>query len=381
MTGPLTLGTAGHVDHGKTSLVAALTGCDTDRLPEERARGLSIALGYAPLILPNGRQISVIDVPGHERFVRTMVAGATGIDAYLMVIAADDGVMPQTREHWTVLRALNIRRGVVAITKADIADPAAASAQARDLLGPDVSLIPCSARTGLGLANLTERLTTILTHTESRARHVGPVVLHIDRVFAVKGAGTVVTGTLWSGVLRRGDRLAVFPIDQRIRVRDLRVHETPVDQVPAGQRVAVNVTGVHREHIKPGDALVSTEAKIRPSWILDLQSSFKDDPSGRYVHLHHGTRSSLGRLASLGDGRWQFRGRDPLLARAGDRVVIRASSPPNTLGGALVLDPHAKRHRPNSRAATHRTARPDPGYSPPDLEPKAFGGGPASLHP
>src|SRR5690242_17872348 len=191
---PLTLGTAGHIDHGKTALIAALTGRDTDRLPEEKARGISIALGYAPLVLPSGRRVSVVDVPGHERFVRTMVAGATGIDFYLMVVAADDGVMPQTREHAAVLAALGVTIGVVAVTKSDVADPGRAAAEAGALL-PDAPAVAVSSVTGAGLDALRDALSRAAARVVPRSDE-GGLRLHVDRAFTVRGAGTVVTGTL-----------------------------------------------------------------------------------------------------------------------------------------------------------------------------------------
>src|SRR5215217_2047549 len=240
---PLTLGTAGHIDHGKTALIGALTGRDTDRLPEERRRGISIELGYAPLELPSGRRLSVVDVPGHERFVRTMVAGATGTDLFLMVVAADDGVMPQTREHAAVLRALGVSRGVVAVTKADLADPAPAGGEAAALL-PGAPVVACSARTGAGLDGLLAALDAVAASLPGRAGTGGPPVLHVDRAFSVRGAGTVVTGTLWSGAVARGDTLVVRPGDRRARIRAVHVHDEPVERAAAGQRVALNLTGV-----------------------------------------------------------------------------------------------------------------------------------------
>jgi len=191
---PLTLGTAGHIDHGKTTLIRELTGVDTDRLPEERRRGLSIELGYAALELPSGRTLSVVDVPGHERFVRTMVAGATGIDLYLMTIAADDGVMPQTREHAAVLAGLEVRQGVVAMTKCDLADPAPAMREARELF-PGTVVVEVSARSGVGLANLLAALERAAAATPGRIADAGPARLNVDRVFTIRGAGTVATGT------------------------------------------------------------------------------------------------------------------------------------------------------------------------------------------
>src|SRR4051812_31337396 len=212
----VTLGTAGHIDHGKTALVRALTGVDTDRLPQEKARGMSIELGFAPLLLPGGRHVSIVDVPGHERFVRTMVSGATGIDFYLMVVAADDGVMPQTREHAAVLAALGIERGVVAITKCDRASPRLAAAQAAELL-PGEEVVACSARTGDGVAAVAAALERVAQRVIPRAesRRNDPAVLHIDRAFTIRGAGTVVTGTLWSGILAAGAPPSPLPAPRR----------------------------------------------------------------------------------------------------------------------------------------------------------------------
>src|ERR1700729_3314790 len=224
---PLTLGTAGHIDHGKTALVRALTGVDTDRLPEERERGISIALGYAPLTLPSGRQLSLIDVPGHERFVRTMVAGASGIDLYLMVVAADDGVMPQTIEHAAVLRALDVTAGIVAIAKADLADPGRATQEARALLPDATAFVACSAATGAGVSEVAAALDRVAARVPTRAEQPGEPLLHIDRSFTVAGIGTVVTGTLWSGTLHVGDTLTLLPGDRAVRVRGLHVHDEP----------------------------------------------------------------------------------------------------------------------------------------------------------
>src|SRR3954463_8630372 len=207
---PLTLGTAGHIDHGKTALVRALTGKDTDRLPEEHKRGISIELGYAQLTLPSGRTLSVVDVPGHERFVRTMVAGASGIDLFLMCIAADDGVMPQTREHTAVLRQLGVDRGVVAITKADVADPARAAGEAAELL-PGVESVPVSAVQRTGFDVLLAALARVADELPGRAGGNGAARLHVDRSFTLRGIGTVVTGTLWSGAVGAGEIVSILP--------------------------------------------------------------------------------------------------------------------------------------------------------------------------
>ncbi len=224
---PLVLGTAGHIDHGKTALIRALTGIDTDRLPDERRRGISIELGYARLALASGRTLSVVDVPGHEQFVRTMVAGASGIDLYLMTIAADDGVMPQTREHASVLRALNVSHGVVAVTKCDLAGPEAAMLEARELF-PDAELVGVSARRGTGLEELRAALERVAAATPERVASGAPGRLHVDRVFTIRGAGTVATGTLWSGALSRAEAVEILPRGLRTRVRAVEVHDQPV---------------------------------------------------------------------------------------------------------------------------------------------------------
>jgi selenocysteine-specific elongation factor len=358
---PLTLGTAGHIDHGKTALIRALTGVDTDRLPEERARGISIELGYASLKLPSGRQLSVVDVPGHERFVRTMVAGATGIDLFLMTIAADDGVMPQTREHAAVLEALGVRTGVVAVTKCDLADPDLALIEASELL-PDAEAIAVAARTGEGIDELRAALDRAATAVASRADGEAPARLHVDRVFTIRGSGTVVTGTLWSGSIGRGDELDVLPQARRVRVRGVQVHDESVDRAPAGQRVAVNLTGLATSDVARGDVLVAGGSGVRPTYRIDAELEFAPDAEpdpGDRVQIHHGTREAPARLAWLGGRFWQVRLEQPLVPVAGDRLVVRRIAPPDTLGGGRVLDPAPRRHGPGREtlARLERLAR------------------------
>ena len=348
MSSPLTLGTAGHIDHGKTALIRALTGVDTDRLPEERARGISIELGYASLALPSGRRLSVVDVPGHERFVRTMVAGATGIDLFLMTIAADDGVMPQTREHAAVLEALGVRAGVVAITKTDLADPEVALIEASELL-PGSEVVPVSARANTGLDDLRAALDRASTAVASRAETTdSPARLHVDRVFTIRGAGTVVTGTLWSGAIGRGDELEILPQGVRVRVRGVQVHDQPLDRAPAGQRVAVNLAGTAVDEIERGDVLVSGDGGVRPTYRIDAELEFsgREPEHGERVQIHHGTREAAARLAWLGGRFWQVRLEQPIVPAAGDRLVVRQVAPPDTLGGGRVLDPQPRRHGP-----------------------------------
>ena len=365
---PLTLGTAGHIDHGKTALVAALTGKDTDRLPAEKARGISIELGYAPLRLTSGRRLSVVDAPGHERFVRTMVAGATGIDLYLMVVAADDSVMPQTREHAAVLAAPGVAAGVVAVTKADLADPARAGSEASELL-PQATIVPCSARTGAGIEDVRAALDEVADRLPGRDASAGEPLLHVDRSFTIRGAGTVVTGTLWAGAIAPGDRLELHggrdPGPIAVRVRSVQIHDEPVERADAGQRVAVNLVGVERRDVARGD-VVAAPGAVAPSLVLDCDLTLRDARHGMRAHVHHGTRETPARLADLGDGLWQARLEQALLARAGDRVVVRSIAPPDTLGGGIVLDPAARRHgrRADALARLERLRRGEPEPAP-----------------
>ena len=367
----LTLGTAGHIDHGKTALVHALTGVDTDRLPEEKVRGVSIELGFAPLLLPGGRRVSVIDVPGHERFVRMMVTGATGIDFHLMVVAADDGVMPQTLEHAEVLAALGIEQGVVAITKCDRASPQRAATEAAELF-PGAEVVACSARSGEGVAAVAVALERVAERVVPRGagHREGAAVLHIDRVFTIHGAGTVVTGTLWSGTLATGDTLALLPAQRLVRVRSLQVHDRPAEQAHAGQRVAINLAGIALRDVARGDALADPAAQLAATRIIDAALDLRDDLHGGRVMVHHATRAAPARLAALGAGLWQVRLEAPLLAAAGDRLVVRSVAPPDTLGGGTVLDPRARRHGRRSEAMARlerlRRGEPEPSSAAPD---------------
>jgi len=342
--GPLTLGTAGHIDHGKTALIGALTGVNTDRLPEEQARGISVVLGYAPLQVPSGRSLSVIDVPGHERFVRTMVAGATGIDMFLMVVAADDGVMPQTVEHAAILRVLGVRRGVIAVTKSDLIEPQPAIEEVRKLL-PDPEIVGCSAQTGAGLQELRAAVDRLAAGISSRAAAARGVVLHIDRAFTISGRGTVVTGTLWSGTISHGDTLELLPAGTRVRVRGIEVHNQPLSRAEAGQRVAMNLTGVHFRDVHRGDALAEP-GSLRATSTLDCRLDLSDAKHNMQVIVHHGTRHALGRLAALDGDLWQLRLERPLFANSEDRLVVRRPAPAQTLGGGVILDAHASRHGP-----------------------------------
>jgi selenocysteine-specific elongation factor len=334
----LVLGTAGHIDHGKTWLVRALTGKDTDRLPEEKARGISIDLGYAPLELPDGRRLSVIDVPGHERFVRTMVAGASGIDLFLLVIDALEGARPQTLEHLQILRLLGLERGVVAVTKADAADEETlelALDEARELV-PGAEVVAVSAKTGAGLDELRAALARSAGERHAPA---GPTRLFVDRVFTLRGIGTVATGTLWTGSIGEGDTLRAEPAGLEVRVRSVQVHDQPVDRAGAGQRVAVSLPGIERSQLRRGDVLVAPGA-FRPSYRLDVAlEPIAEIPLS--VQVHHGTSQAVARVARVGERYAQLRLAEPVVAARGDRVVLRTHT---TVGGGLVLDPSPPRH-------------------------------------
>ena len=345
----------------------ALTGRDTDRLPEERERGMSIDLGFAQLDVGGGRMLSLIDVPGHERFVRTMVAGATGVDLFLLVVAADDGVMPQTSEHIAVLSALGVRDGVVAITKSDMLDPEPAAAEVRGLVDEGVPIVACSARTGEGIEDVRAALASVVAGIGGRDRAgEGPAVLHVDRSFTVRGAGTVVTGTLWQGSVGAGDRVWLLPAGERVRVRGVQVHDAAVDRAGAGQRVAINLVGVGVDDVGRGDVVAGEEADLRPAWIIDASLDLGDAEPPARAQIHHGTRETPARIVARDEGRWQLRCERPLMASEGDRFVVRSIAPPGTLGGGRVLDPRARR----TRRPREPEQRPGAPKSPTPAEPR-----------
>jgi selenocysteine-specific elongation factor len=338
----LTVGTAGHIDHGKTALVRALTGKDTDRLPEEQSRGISIELGYAPLDLSDGRRLSLVDVPGHERFVRTMVAGATGIDLFLLVVDAGEGARPQTHEHLAILRLLGVERGVVAVTKADAVDDETVALvvdEARELV-PGAAVVATSAKTGRGLDELRAALAAA-ADAVAPVHATGATRLFVDRVFTLHGIGTVATGTLWSGRIRAGDELRADPAGLDVRVRSVEVHDRAVDVAEAGQRVAVSLPGVERAELRRGEALV--EAGAYPvSYRLDVVlEELEPIADGARLHVHHGTAEIPAVVRRIGERYAQLRLTAPAVAARGDRVVLRAGT---TLGGGRVIDPAPPRH-------------------------------------
>jgi selenocysteine-specific elongation factor len=356
MDGAVIVGTAGHIDHGKSALVTALTGRPMDRLAEERRRGITIDLNFAPLDLGDGVTAGVVDVPGHEDFVRTMVAGASGFDVALLVIAADEGIMPQTEEHLAILEQLAIPTGVPVVTKADLVEPDWA-----ELIVGDVAerLSCCSVRfdypmlvsavTGQGVDALRARLREHAGQTEIRLRN-DAFRLPVDRAFSVAGAGTVVTGTAWSGSVALGDLVRLLPGKLEGRVRSIESHGHAVERTEPGARIAVGIAGVDRADVQRGHVLVGTDVPWAPTLALDAEVSLLPSASRGLaprtrVRLHLGTAEVMARALPRGPigpgatGLARFRLEEPVVARGGDRFVLRSFSPVTTIGGGRVLDP------------------------------------------
>ena len=362
------VGTAGHIDHGKSALVRALTGTDPDRLQEERERGITIDLGFAHLQLEGGPRVGFIDVPGHERFVKNMLAGIGGIDAVLLVVAADESVMPQTREHLAICELLGVDSGVAAITKCDLVDDEIAELvelEVRDLLAGSrlaaAPIVRTSAETGGGLDDLRAQLASALGDSAARPQH--PLVrLPIDRVFTVHGFGTVVTGTLLSGRIGAGDKLALLPQGTRVTVRGVQVYGETVQTAAAGQRTAVNLQGVETSAAVRGDLLV-TPGSLAATYMIDARLDLlpeHDLEQLQRVRFHHGAIETLCRVAILGadaippggSGLVQLRLETPYACAPGDRFVVRRYSPMLTIGGGTVLDNLPGKHRRSDTTAT-----------------------------
>jgi selenocysteine-specific elongation factor len=364
----LIVGTAGHIDHGKSALVRALTGTDPDRLKEEKERGITIDLGFAHMDVGPDQVVSFIDVPGHERFVRNMLAGAHGIDAVLLVIAADESVMPQTREHFHICRLLGIERGLVVLTKCDLADEelqALAEVEARELVAGSflegAPVLRVSTVTGEGLGGLRAALASLAADPPPRPAD-GLLRLPIDRAFTLRGFGTVVTGTLVSGTLVLGEEVEVLPSGRRARVRGLHVHGSAVARVEAGNRAAVNLAGLDVADLSRGDVL-ARPGTLRPGSILDAELTLLPgerplrDQARVRVHVMSGEYLARVRVlegASVAPGTTapvQIRLERPAVAGRGDPLIIRSYSPAMTIGGALVVDPLASKKRRRGAAA------------------------------
>jgi selenocysteine-specific elongation factor len=363
------LGTAGHVDHGKTQLVNRLTGWDTDRLKEEKERGISIELGFAPLKVDDDTMVGIVDVPGHERFVKNMVAGAGGIDMALLVVAADEGVMPQTREHLEVLRSLSVTHGVVVITKTDLASP-----DTKAILGEDIAelvkntflenapIVETSAVTGEGVDDLKRTIKEIAERIPQRDR-TGPFRLAIDRVFHKQGIGVVVTGSCYTGTVSVGDSIQLLPSEKNVRVREIQSFGDKRQHGYAGERLAVALQGGKLSEVSRGDMLVAP-SHFAVSYMVDARLSVAgyakfELKQRERVRLHHGAREVLGRLILLETDKMrsgdqslvQMRLETPIVAGEGDYFVLRKYSPSRVVGGGRVIDPRANKHRVNDSAA------------------------------
>lgn len=352
---PFIIGTAGHIDHGKTALVRALSGVDCDRLQEEKRRGMTIELGFAPLTLPSGKTISIVDVPGHEKFIRQMVAGAVGIDAVMFVVAADDGVMPQTREHLEILTLLGIKNGLTVINKSDLVDEEMLE-MAKDEVNALISntfldgspVIPVSALTGAGLPELTDAIQFMVENSRQRDRS-GAFFLPVDRAFHISGFGTVVTGTALNGIISEGDDIEVLPPVIPSKVRSLQVHGESVTSAAAGQRVAINLAGISLDDVKRGD-VIAARGHFSPTECLDVSIHVLPSFTGPVEHwqrlrLHIGTSDVVARLSLLDREKVlpgetaiaQILTEEPITASCRSRFILRTYSPLRTIAGGRVL--------------------------------------------
>ena len=368
----IVLGTAGHIDHGKTALVRALTGVDCDTAPEEKQRGITINIGFAHHRLPDGTHLGIVDVPGHHRFVHNMVAGAVGIDLLLLVVAADDGVMPQTTEHLQIARLLGIERGLVALNKIDLVEEELrelALSDVEELIGgtflQGCPIVPVSAVTGEGLDELNAALVATAQQASRRTRG-DQFRMPVDRCFTIKGAGTVVTGTTLAGTVKVEDEVEIAPLGKRARVRSLQVHGDSVPSVGAGHRTAINLAGIEREDAKRGDVLI-TPGSLQPTYMFDAMVEILEKPyrllkRGSAVLLHIGTDELVAKLhpleqETLSAGEQalvQLRLERQIPISVGDRFILRDSASEYTVGGGEVLDAHPTKHRRKRQEAAKK---------------------------
>lgn len=355
------VGTAGHIDHGKTTLIKALTGRETDTLREERERGISINLGFTFFDLPSGKRAGIIDVPGHEKFIKNMLAGISSIDIVLLVIAADEGIMPQTREHFEILQLLNVKKGIVVLTKADLVDEEWLSMIKEDIKNEfkgtfleDAPMHSVSSKTGAGLEELIRNIDEFTEEVEAKDTQ-GHFRLPVDRVFSVSGFGTVVTGTVISGSIKEGQTIEVYPAKVVSKVRGIQIHDQSAKIAEAGQRCAINIANVKVSDVKRGD-VISVEDLMEPSLMVDcklyyLKSASRPLENRQRVRLYHGTSEIICRVVILdkeqvepGEEAYvQLRLENPLTAQRNDRYVIRSYSPMDTIGGGSIIEPLAKK--------------------------------------
>ncbi|AKL95126.1 selenocysteine-specific elongation factor SelB [Clostridium aceticum] len=357
------IGTAGHIDHGKTTLIKALTNRETDRLKEEKKRGISIELGFTYFDLPSGRRAGIIDVPGHEKFVRHMLAGAGGMDIVMLVIAADEGVMPQTKEHLDILSVLNIKKGIIVLTKASLVEEEWLQLIQEDIREKvkhtflkDAEMIVVDSISKKGIKELIDTIDHLTDETESRDISA-PTRMPIDRVFSITGFGTVVTGTLLEGKISLEDTLEILPDKVKVRIRNIQVHGESVESAYAGQRVAINLANIKKEEIERGYVLAQANA-METTMMIDarinvLADSIRKLENRDRVRLYHGSTEIFARVALLekeeivpGDsGLVQFRLEEAIAVKKGDRIVVRFYSPLTTIGGAIVIDANPKKHK------------------------------------
>jgi len=357
------LGTAGHIDHGKSTLVKALTGTDPDRLKEEKERGITLDLGFASLDLPSGNRLGIVDVPGHEGLIKNMLAGVGGIDIVMLVIAADEGIMPQTREHLAICDLLHVKKGLIALTKMDAAEKdwlALVQDEVREFVKGTFleksPIVPVSAKTGENLDKLKQELDTLAKEVAPKSPN-GILRLPIDRVFTMKGFGTVITGTLLSGTISQDQEVDILPKGTTTKVRGIQSHNQAAQRAVAGQRTAVNLQGIEKDQISRGDTIVTkgffTTTRNVDCSLSMLKQATRGIKTGTRIRFYNNTQESIGRAALVGtnelnpgdDGYVQFRLEQPVLIQQGDRFIIRFYSPMETLGGGMVLDPHPRRHK------------------------------------
>ena len=366
------IGTAGHVDHGKTCLIQALTGIDTDRLAEEKKRGITIELGFAHLDMPDGSKAGIVDVPGHEKFIKNMLAGASGMDLVMLVVAADEGFMPQTREHLGIMSMINAKNGIVVLTKSDLVEKDWMEFVIEDVKNElkgtfleGAPMIAVSSYTGEGIETLRQEIFSTIKNVKPKNTNEN-FRLPIDRVFTIKGFGTVITGTLIEGKITVGDTVYVYPDERTVKVRNLEVHDENVETAYAGQRVAVNLAAVKKEEIQRGDTLAYPES-MESTMMLDVKLNLFSDTArvvenGSMLHLYHGTKNVLCKAVLMdrdhlqaGESCYaQLRLDESIAVKTGDHYIVRFYSPVETLGGGEILDSNPVKHKRNNPQVIER---------------------------